>query len=333
MRRELTYVILGAVLLLSISLLVRSNWADEQDIISFISKKEEDHPIYLINTQGEVLQKLITAPGQPGTLTWSPDGHSIAYSSYRNWNSDIYVMDVKKNIHRQLTFHGSRDLWPAWSPNGKWIVFVSERAGNMDLYRMDVSGENVKRLTNQGDCGRPSWSPDSQWIVYASAPEGRHYSLFLMTAEGRRSRQLVENVPAHGCTWSPDGKQIAFISWNVDGGMDIFKIDVDGGNLRQLTWSDPGMRISSPIWSQSSEWIVYLLAEIPGVEKPGPIVQNFAAPVIYVVNMAGGGEPIEATRGLVSANGFEWVPEEFLSVSPSADKQTTLWGKLKQSEK
>ena len=335
MRRERTYVILRAVLLLSISLLVRSNWADEQDIISFISKKDEDRPIYLINIQGEVLQKLITEPGQPATFTWSPDGRSITYGSNRNGDPDIYVMDMRTNTHRQLTF-GGRDLWPAWSPNGKWIAFVSERAADRDIYRMDVNGENVKRLTNQGKCGRPAWSPDSQWIAFVSTPNEGVIAkpfLFVMHADGRRLRQLAEAASFPHCTWAPSGKQIAFISSDAEGGNDIFSINVDGGNLRQLTWSDPLVLISSPVWSPSGKWIAYVLAQMPVELKPVAAAEIFANSVIYIVNTADGGrgEPLESTRGLITSSSLAWIPaKESFSVSPKGEKQMTLWGKLKQ---
>ena len=301
--KQICVVLKAALLLLSIGLFVSSGWADERDVLSFILKKDRNRPIYLVNIQGSVLQKLITEPGKPATFTWSPDGRSIAYSSNRNGDPDIYVMDMKTNTHRQLTFGNGRDLWPAWSPNGKWIAFVSERAGNMDLYRIDLNGENVKRLTNQGDCGTPAWSPDSQWIAFVSSPAEHNFIekslLFVMDAEGRRLRQLAEAASSPNCTWSPSGKQIAFISSDAEGGPDIFSIDVDGGNLRQLTWSDPQVLISSPVWSPSGKWIAYVLTEMPVRLKPVAAAEIFANSVVCIINTAGGGrgEPLEPTRG------------------------------------
>ena len=61
MNRIRSYVVLGIVLLL----LVSRGWADERDVLSFISTTDEDRPIILMNTQGEVLQKLRTEPGHP----------------------------------------------------------------------------------------------------------------------------------------------------------------------------------------------------------------------------------------------------------------------------
>ena len=326
MKHTRSYIILGVALLLSSGLLVNSGSTAVDDVISFVSEKGGDSPIILMNTQGEIRERLTTDPGQPFNFTWSPDGRSIAYDSPQNGNFDIYVMDVNTNAHRQLTVDGSKDLDPAWSPNGKWIAFVSNRAGGRDIHRMDANGKNVKQLTSKGDYNGPVWSPDSQLIAFTSKP-----SLFLMDAEGRNLRELTARVSFSGCTWSPDGKQLAFISNADDEGLEVFSIDINGKNLRQLTQLDPLVLIWYPVWSPSGEWIAYIVGQIRA--GGGPVNQIMANGVISVVNTidGAGGKPIEATRG-VPKQSLQWVPKQLLSVSPSTEKQATLWGRLKQSE-
>ena len=326
-KRLLIYVVLA------IALLISSRWSAEGEIISFLARKDEARPIIFMNIQGEILQTLMTDPGHLSSFTWSPDGSSVAYGSNQSGNPEIHVMDVDTNTHRQLTFHWSRDLWPSWSPDGKWIAFVSERAGAMDLYRMDVNGKRVRQLTDHGHCGGAAWSPDSQWIAFAS-DGGGGYSLYVMDAMGRELRLLVANVWNPGCTWSPDGKQIAFTD-DTEGGIQIFRIDADGGNKHQLTWLDQHARIYAPVWSPSGKWIAYLLAERQEPFKPIPIEEIFANAAISIVDTAGGGQgkSFEGTKGLMRDSSIEWAPKGFLSVSPSTEKQTTLWGRLKQIDK
>lgn len=333
MKRTLIYMVLGATFLLSSSLFGGNGWAIQRDVISFVTTKDRGRSIQLINTRGEFLQTLMVEESI-FHLTWSPDGRSIAYMSNRNGDPDIYVMDVGTNTHRRLTFDDGRDWWPAWSPNGKWIAFASNRAGEIDLYRMDANGENVKRLTNRGGCKRPAWSPDSRWIAFISKS-----ALFVMTAEGKGRRQLAE-TSSIGCAWSPDGKEIAFVPrWGAVGGKALFSIDVDSKNMRQLTRLYKGpVAIFEPAWSPSGELIAYVFVQLqlPKELLEGKLVlaENiFANSVICVVNTAdvGSEEPIETTRRLVAD--FGWVPSGFLPVSPSAEKQTTLWGRLKQIDK
>ena len=322
-----SYIVLGMVLLLSSGLLIHGGWAAEWDILSFVSEKGEDSPIILMNTDGEILQKLATDPGKPSNFTWSPNGRSIVYDSWHGGNFDIYVMDVEANTHRQLTIDGGRDQLPAWSPNGKWIAFVSDRAGGESVYRMDVNGENVKRLTNKKDCHRPAWSPDSQSIAFVADAE---HTLFLMDAGGRQLRELTWTTRFTKCSWSPDGKQIAFVSQAANGGIEIFSIDVNGKNRRQLTRSNQPI-IWDPIWSPSGEWSAYIVSQLPFGGVPADQIRTDG--VISVVNTIddAGGKPIQSTKGLPKQS-LQWVPKQFLPVSPSVKKQTTLWGRLKQAE-
>ena len=314
MKRTRTYMVLGTAVLLFIS----SGWAAERDVISFVSVTDRTRPIIFMNTQGKILQKLVIPGLKQLSLSWSPDGDSFTYHAIHDENFDIYVMDVETRTPRQLTFDGSKDLWPAWSPNGKWISFASDRAGMSDLYRMDVDGGNLIKLTDGHRCNQSAWSPDSQWIAFTSET-----SLFVMSAKGGRLRHLAANAHHSGCAWSPDGEQVAFAS-----NAGIFSIDVNGKNLRQHTRLDRQALIWELAWSPSGEWIVYHLLEILG--GLGDEV-GFGAPVLWVVNTTdnNGGKPIEATRE-VGASYLDWVPERFFSVSPSVEKQTTLWGRLKQ---
>ena len=326
MKRMRFYVVLRMVLLLSSGLLIHGGWADDQDILSFVSKKGEDSPIILMNTGGVILERLTTDPGKPFNFTWSPNGLSIAYDSRQGGNLDIYVMDVEANTHRQLTFDGNKDLEPAWSPNGKWIAFISERTRSANIYRMDANGENVRRLTNREGCRRPVWSPDSQWIAFTS-----ERALYVMDAGGRQLRELTFTTSTSNCSWSPDGKQIAFISPAANGGWEVFSIDINGKNRRQLTQSNQPVFIWDPVWSPSGKWIAYIVGQIPaggvGINR---IRTNGVISVVNTIDGAGS-KPIEATRGLPKQS-LQWVPKRLLSVSPTAEKQTTLWGRLKQSE-
>jgi len=323
------------VLLLSNFPLVNSGWTAESDVISFISRKSGNFDLYLTDIRGEVLRQITFKILSMYGHTWSPEGGSFAYVSNKDGNNDIYVMDIQTKTNRRLTHHPSTDFQPAWSPDGKSIAFTSDRDGDTDIYRMDANGKNVKKLTNQGECNEPTWSPDNQSIAFISSSEGRYF-VYVMDADGRGSKRLVGNMRIFGCAWSPDGKQIAFVSRDAEGIMGIFSIGVNSKNLRQLTQLDQRAFIFNRLaWSPSGEWIAYVLSERIGPLKAIRLDADFDVDVkdrvVCVVNpTTGGGKPIEATRGLVFSASIDWVPEGFLSVSPSARKQTTLWGKLKQ---
>ena len=73
MKRLLICVILGLVLLIGSFTFVSRGWADERDVLSFVTRKDRGHSIQLINTGGEFLQTLMME-GSIAHFTWSPDG-------------------------------------------------------------------------------------------------------------------------------------------------------------------------------------------------------------------------------------------------------------------
>ena len=313
--------------------------------ISYVSNITGDYNVYLQDTNGENLRRLTNHPTDEKDLTWSPDGRFLAYTSNQDGTYKIYVLDTRTREHWRLTNLHEREWTPAWSPDGKWIAFVS---GNPEfipgvkieitthIYKADISGEPLMQLTDNGTNVGPAWSPDSQQIAFASYHRGdERKGIYVMDADGRRLRriddkqiQALDGIIQSQCAWSPDGEQIAF-SMVVprNDRMHLYVIDIDGKNFRQLTQAPPmfgnqgGVRfpkVRQPVWSPNGKWIAYVYENAPGNAD------------IYAIDVIGNGRG----KPLVKDGGLDlspaWVPEGFLSVSPSTEKQTTLWGKLKQ---
>ena len=353
------YFVFWAVLLLSYTLSVSNICAQVPGIgyISFASNRSGNYNIYLMNTNGENLRPLTNHLADEKDPTWSPDGRFLAYVSNRDGDSKIYVMDTRTEEHRQLTNRHEGEWTPAWSPDGEWIAFVSGSHEivppvkfkiTRHIYKTDVNGGHPVQLTDQGQNLNPAWSPDGKWIVFDSYHRGDdREGIYVMDANGKRLKRLNDqNLRAFNgtfqseCAWSSDGKQIAFsIFAPRNDRMHLDMIDVDGKNFRQLTQEgpivkpvDPAIKFVNPImkfplpqirepaWSPNGRWIAYVYSDAV-----------FGATTdIYVIDAEGNrrGKPLVTDGGKDLSPA--WVPEGFLSVSPSAEKQTTLWGRLKQ---
>ncbi|MCY3721810.1 MAG: amine dehydrogenase large subunit [Candidatus Poribacteria bacterium] len=368
MKRIPTYVVLGMVLLINGSLLFINDWADaaKSEWISFTSNRSGNFDIYVVDTNGENLRNLTNHPARELEHAWSPDGRFLAYVSNRDGDFKIYVMDTRTGEHRRLTNHHEKEWAPAWSPDGKWIAFVSRSDKiippvkfkiTSHIYRIDANGANLVQLTDQGKNLRPAWSPDSKQIAFVSYHRGKERKgLYIMNADGRQLRrvndqqvQALNGIFQNQCVWSPNGKRIAFsIIAPRDDRMHLCVIDADGKNFRQLTRGGPILKpavgkpavgkqlkpviagkqpptfplpeIGSPAWAPDGKWIAYAFSE----------TVFWGTADIYIIDAEGNrrGTPLvkNAGRNLSPA----WVPEEFLSVAPSVEKQTTLWGRLKQ---
>ena len=341
------YFAFGVALVFVYTLLVNNICAQTYgaQYISYVSNLTGDYNVYVQDTNGENLRPLTNDPADEKDLTWSPDGRFLAYTSNQDGTYKIYVLDTRTGENWRLTNSDEREWTPAWSPDGKWIAYVS---GNHEfipgvkieitshIYKADINGAHPVQLTDRGTNMGPAWSPDSHRIAFVSYHRGNERKgIYVMDADGRRLKriddkevQALEGIIQGACAWSPGGEQIAF-SMVVprSNRMHLCVIDINGKNFRQLTQGPPmlgnkdGTRfpeIRQPAWSPNGKWIAYVYENAPGNAD------------IYVIDAIGNGRG----KPLVKDGGQDlsptWVPGGFLSVSPDTEKQTTLWGRLKQ---
>ncbi len=335
-RYNLTHLILASVAALVLIPLIVV--IDAQAQITFMSDRDENAEIYVMDADGENLHRLTNNRHADWNPSWSPDGKHIVFCSNRDGNvdaihgwhtSEIYVMDADGRNQRNLTNDPNDDRSPSWSPDGKRIAFSSARDRdkaehlNSEIYVMDADGGNQQRLTNDRHYdSSPSWSPDSRWIVFSSKREGHFRNdsgitdeIYVMDADGGNQQRLTENRKNDwNPVWSPDGKRIAFAS-DRKGDLENFEIyvmDADGGNQQRLTENRHYDR--SPSWSPDSKRIAFYSLRDGNLE-------------IYVMD-ADGGNPQNLTNHASSDGSPAWLNSPF-SVS-SAGKKFTMWGQLKQ---
>ena len=312
MKQKLTYIVSETIILLACFLLAVDvcGQADDATHIAFTSRRTGNSDIYIMDLEGKNIRNLTDHPAWDFAPTFSPNGRWMAYVADR----DIYLMHSTTEERHWLTEGRS----PDWSPDGESIVFTSNRSGQANIYKIDVNGEEVQQLTNEGSNGDPSWSPDGQSIIFNSNRDhGIFLSIYVMTADGRRQRRLADGSSP---VWSPDGKQIAYILGIAGSG--VYVMNAEGKNSRRLTpentWSE------NPAWSPDGQWIAY------ETELENPWGNQNRDSNIHLISPIG-----DKSRRLTdhpARDGFPaWVPEGFLSVSPTRNTQTTLWGMLKKN--
>jgi TolB protein len=78
--------------------------------IAFMSQRDGNWEIYLINADGSNLQRLTHNPAEDGLPTWSPDGKVIAFVSRRDGEWGIWAMTPEGQAQRVLfAMEGSPD--------------------------------------------------------------------------------------------------------------------------------------------------------------------------------------------------------------------------------
>ena len=116
--------------------------------IVFVSHRDDNSEIYLMNIDGSNQTNLTSNPGNDSFPQFSPDGTRIVFGSERDGNKEIYIMDSVGNNQTNLTNNSAEDYSPQFSYDGLQIVFVSERDGNKEIYIMDIDGRNPTNLSN-----------------------------------------------------------------------------------------------------------------------------------------------------------------------------------------
>lgn len=217
-------------------------------LIAFVSKRDGNDEIYVVNADGSGLTNLTNHPADDVSPVWSPDGRRIAFVSERD-SGGIYIMDAEGGGLTFLT--GGRN--PTWSPDGNRIAFVSNQDYNAEIFVINVDGSAETRLTNRPtDDTHPVWSPDGKYIAFESEESNKNDEIYVMNADGKEIINLTNN-PSHDTrpSWSPDGKQIAFSS-DRDNRAQVFVTNVDGSGLTlfgewgsyEPHWSPDGQRIA-----------------------------------------------------------------------------------------
>ena len=268
-RYNLAHFILGGVAVLG--LIPPMVVVDSQAQIAFVSHRDGNPEIYVMDIDGNNQRNLTNHPDKDWSPSWSPDGKRIVFRSNRDGHVvnnipayEIYVMDTDGGNLQNLTNNPNNDSSPSWSPDGKRIAFASwdgefiDFVVDFEIYVMDTDGGNLQNLTNNPNDDRyPSWSPDGERIVFVSQRPG-HFKgefgitseIYVMDADGGNQQRLTENRQNdRSPSWSPDGERIAFSSDRKGDfeNFEIYVMDTDGGNQQKLTNNRGDDR--SPSWS------------------------------------------------------------------------------------
>lgn len=156
--------------------------------ILFVSDRDGDPDIYIMNADGSDVRQLTNAAGYDGGPFFSPDGRWIAYRTDRLEKDllQIHVMKADGSADRPLTA-GQGVRWaPFWHPTKPWLIWTGAdhadpaQRPNYDLwiarYRADGDSfaiDTPLRLTDHAGADvLPAFSPDGSWLVWTASRGG-----------------------------------------------------------------------------------------------------------------------------------------------------------------
>jgi hypothetical protein len=228
--------------------------------IAFVSNRDGNDEIYVMNPDGSNQRRLTNTPGEDWHPSWSPDGSRILFQCMSGGTFNVCVVNANGSGYTQIT-NWTKDEGlaqrPVWSPDGSKIVVTRELAGGQKLIVMNADGSSQTEIVNLGR--DPSWSPDGTQIAFIRWDSGG-LQVWTTSPDGSNVRVLTQGDQDHMYpTWSPDGRQIAFEYDHTR----VAVVDAEGGPPRiiankgsySLSWSPDGKRlVIAP--SQEGLWLV-----------------------------------------------------------------------------
>lgn len=215
---------------------VHPKWSPNGEQILFVSARDGNRDIYIMNADGSSQRKLTDDSGYDSQMNWSPNGKQIVFVSNRDGNMEIYSLTLSTGEIRRLTYNDWSDGEPAWSSDGGKIAFTSAVPGhNAELYIMDADGRNMKQIppSKYGEYTRPAWCPEDRCLIYEHKVYSKYqkYSrLFVYDFETGKERRLLSGFTASTDTheWfaslSKDGQYV--VLWLLDEQSLLYVLDM-----------------------------------------------------------------------------------------------------------
>lgn len=226
--------------------------------IAYVTQGRGAKEIYLVDSDGENVQRLTDDGSIALSPAWSAGGGRIAYTSFRGERPILYERDLATGRDRVLSSRPGLNITPAYSPDGGTLAFAATGGGNTEVWTMSASGGTARQQTrgSRFDNLSPTWAPDGSRFAFVSNRLGEPH-VYVMTPGGEArivseyayGKQGYNTAP----DWSPTGARIAYSS-RVGGVPQIVTADAGGGKRRLLT--DGGAN-EDPSWAPDGRHLVF----------------------------------------------------------------------------
>lgn len=209
--------------------------------IVFVLEGRDSKEIYMVDSDGENVQRITSDGSLALTPTWGADGQLIAYTSYRSGRPLLYERDLRTGRDRVISDREGINSTPAYSPDGRLIAFGTSVSGNTEVATYDRERNCCLQQQTQGrqfDSLNPSFSPDGTRLALVSNRLGQpHIYVMDLGGEARLVSEYVYGRRSYNDApdWSPTSNQIVYHSEVSTGQYQLVLMDLDKGNRRYLT--------------------------------------------------------------------------------------------------
>jgi DNA-binding winged helix-turn-helix (wHTH) protein/Tol biopolymer transport system component len=260
--------------------------------------------VYIANSDGSDVRRLITLPRDAFCVRWSPDGTRLRFVVDDPRPQQNGLWEIGSNGH------GLRPLLPGWSdsqregcgnwtPDGRYFFFESAHESSRDIWAIrEKSGwlgwksSQPIRLSS-GPLSFFSATPSREGKQLFVVGEQRRGELTRYDEKAKRFEPFLEGISANDLQFSHDGKWIVYVTYPD---RMLWRSRADGSERLQLTTSP--MRVFMPIWSPDDQRILF-----HGISKPNRPWK------IYLISPRGGAPEMLIPDADSQEAGGTWSPE------------------------
>ena len=261
------------------------------------------HDLYVARSDGTESKKLLSVPGVPYWLRWSPDGSRLRISVFdektTQSNSLWEVQADGTHLHPLLSGwnNPSQECCGSWTPDGTYFIFQSTRNGKTQIWAIPEKGglfrkprwEPTELTTGPMNYSSPVPSVDGKRLfAIGSQPRGE---LERFNQKTQQFEPYMSGISAEGLDFSRDGQWVTYTSYPEGS---LWRSKADGSQRLQLTF--PPMQALLPRWSPDEKQIAFT-AKLPS--KRGKT---------YLVS-AEGGAPQPLLPGEQEEGDPNWSPD------------------------
>jgi Tol biopolymer transport system component len=168
-------------------------WSPDGSKIAFLSDRNGDWDLHVMNADGTGQRRLAGNPGLDRAPAWSPDGRRLAWESHGSGLPSIWLCDADGTNSHPLIAPDKpfrvREARPAEKPPA--IADIPPMFPDNSFYLTD-----------------PVWSADGKRLACSGLSGGTMVAV--LEADGSGMLQVIPSIPgAANVAWSPDGSQLA----------------------------------------------------------------------------------------------------------------------------
>jgi Tol biopolymer transport system component len=257
--------------------------------------------IFLAETDGTNLRRLLYLPGENNDIAWSPNGRLLRFTHSEPTVRGSLIFEVNsEGQNLRLLFPASAEIASAccgrWTPDGSYFVFTGIQNGRSDLWilkepLLGISWRRAKprRLTS-GPISYADGLPAPRGNILYARGTSERLDVLRVDPKSAATTQFLPGTAAEEVAPSPDGRWLLYVA--PDG---LWRSRPDGSERLQLAGHSPRLVIRGPRWRRDSRFILFS-------EQQGGKNQ------IYIVPTEGG-----APRAILDAKHLrdhpDWSPD------------------------